>query len=192
MRLTNSLIAALLLCFSIEASAQWTKVPDPNVPRTRDGKPNLTAKAPKGRDGKPDLSGVWLADPDPQGKPSGIEQMVFSKFFVNIAAELRPEDLQLQPWAAEVFKTRLQGGGKDSPIAHCKPTGLPTLNFVPVPFKIVQAPQLILTLYEENTVFRQIFMDGRQPVKDPEPRYMGYSVGKWEGDTLVVDTRGFN
>src|SRR5204863_9563671 len=74
----------------------------------------------------------------------------------------------------------------------CKPTGVPAINTSPIPYKIVQTPQLILILYEDGVQFRQIFMDGRQPVKDAEPRWMGYSTGKWEGDTLVVETTGFN
>jgi hypothetical protein len=97
-----------------------------------------------------------------------------------------------QPWAAELFQQRLQSSGADVPLAHCKPTGLPILNAAPLPLKIVQTPELILVLYEENTVFRQIFLDGRKPVEDAVPRWMGYSTGRWEGDTLVVDTVGFN
>jgi hypothetical protein len=77
-------------------------------------------------------------------------------------------------------------------VAYCKPTGVPHVNSVPIPYKIVQTPRLVLILYEENTVFRQVFLDGRQAVEDPLPRYLGYSTGKWEGDTLVVDTVGFH
>ena len=82
--------------------------------------------------------------------------------------------------------------GRDDPAAHCKPSGVPILNTTPVPLKIVQTPGLIVILYEENTVFRQIFLDGRKTVEDPVPRFMGYSTGKWDGDVLVVDTIGFN
>jgi hypothetical protein len=187
-----SAAAAVLVFFSGQVSAQWAKHADSSIPRTSDGKPNLSAPAPKARDGKTDLSGAWMPDPDPNGKPGGIENAVLPRYFINIAADLKPEDVPFQPWAAALFKQRLQNQGTDSPTAHCKPTGLPILNSVPVPFKIVQTPGLIIMLYEENSVFRQIFMDGRQPVQDPEPRFMGYSVGKWDGETLVVDTRGFN
>jgi hypothetical protein len=184
--------AAVVLMFAAGASAQWAKVRDNALPRTPDGKPDLSGRAPRTADGKIDLSGVWLPDPDPNGTPIGIEHMVFSQYFVNIAADMKPEDVPMQPWAAELMKQRLQSEGKDDPLARCKPAGLPSMNSVPLPYKIVQTPQWIGILYEENTVFRQIFLDGRQPVKDAEPRWMGYSTGKWEGDTLVVDTIGFN
>jgi hypothetical protein len=105
---------------------------------------------------------------------------------------LKPEDVPFQPWAAELFKKHLQSGGKDDPIAHCLPTGVPALGSIPLPYKIVQTPALIVILYEEGTAFRQIFLDQRRPVQDPQHRWMGYSTGKWEGETLVVDTVGFN
>jgi hypothetical protein len=82
--------------------------------------------------------------------------------------------------------------GKEDPIARCKPTGVPAIGVVPIPYKIVQPPDLVVILYEENTVFRQIFLNSRKPVQDAQPRFMGYSTGKWDGDTLIVDTVGFN
>jgi len=190
----NSIAAAVgaFLIFGSTAFAQWTSSPANSIPRTRDGKPNLSAPAPKTSDGKLDLSGVWVPEVDPNGKPQGVENQVFPRYFVNIAADLKPDAVPFQPSAQALFMQRLQNNGKDAPAAHCKPSGVPLLNSVPLPYKIIQAPQLIVILYEENTVFRQIFLDGRQPVKDPEPRWMGYSTGKWVGDTLVVDTAGFN
>ncbi|HYR85481.1 MAG TPA: hypothetical protein VE422_15445 [Terriglobia bacterium] len=191
----NTIIAALaatLLVFTAEASAQWMKHPDSSITRTPDGQPNLSAGAPKAADGKPDLSGVWLADNDPTGSRKNVENSLIPRYFANIAADLKPEEAQLHPWAEALFKQRLQNEGKDSPGARCHPTGMPQLDSIPLPYKIVQTPRLIMILYEENTVFRQIFLDGRAPVKDPEPRWMGYSTGKWDGDTLVVDTVGFN
>ena len=185
-------IAFTLLASSVGVSAQWAKMPDPSIPRTGDGRADLSAPAPRTADGKRDLSGVWLADPDPNGKPQGIEQMVFSQYFVNIAADVKMEDVPMRPEAAALFKTRLQSEGRLDPASRCKPTGVPSVNSAPIPYKILQTPKVILILYEENTVFRQIFLDGRHTVKDPEPRWMGYSTGRWEGDTLVVDTTGFN
>lgn len=173
-------------------SAQWLKQPDSTVPRMQDGKANLSAATPKGGDGKPDLSGVWLPDPDPTGKPEGVENAISPRYFVNIAADLKPEEVPFQPWAQTLFNQRLQSQGKADPIAHCQPTGVPAIGRIPLPYKIVQTPRLILILYEENTVFRQIFLDGRRLPSEPEPRWMGYSTGKWDGDTLVVDTVGFN
>src|SRR5438132_9468837 len=190
----NSIAAtvAALLLFASTASAQWAKNPAGSIPRTGEGKPNLSARAPKARDGKIDLSGVWLSDVDPKGTPQGVENQVFPQYFINIAADLKQDAVPFQPSAQALFMQRLQNNGKDAPTAHCKPSGVPMLNSVPLPYKIIQTPRLIAILYEENTVFRQIFLDGRQPVKDPEPRWMGYSTGKWEGETLVVDTVGFN
>ena len=165
----NSLPAAVaaFLMFASTAFAQWTNNPDNSVPRTPDGKPNLSANAPKTPDGKVDLSGVWLSDINPNGKPEGVENQVFSQYFVNIAADLRPDAVPFQPSARALFMQRLQNNGKDSPVAHCKPSGVPILNSAPLPYKIIQTPRLIVILYEENTVFRQIFLDGRQPVRIP-------------------------
>jgi hypothetical protein len=190
----KSVPAAVLgiLLFAVPASAQWLRHPDPSLPRTQDGKANLSAPTPTAPDGKPDLSGVWLPDPDPNGVPRGVENDIFPKYFVNIAEDMKPEDVPLLPWAAALFKERLANQGKDDPIAHCQPTGVPALGTIPLPYKIIQTPRLIVILYEENTVFRQIFLDGRKPSPDAEPRWMGYSVGAWSGDTLVVDTVGFN
>jgi hypothetical protein len=181
----NSIAAAVaaLLIFASTGLAQWAK---------GEGKPNLSARAPKTQDRKVDLSGVWVADPDPNGKPLGVENRVFPQYMINVMADLKQDAVPFQPSAQALFMQRLQNNGKDAPMAHCKPTGLPILNSVPLPYKIVQTPRLIVILYEENTVFRQIFLDGRQPIKDAEPRWMGYSTGKWDGDTLVVDTVGFN
>ena len=177
--------ATVFLIYASTAFGQWTKDPI---------KMNPSAEAPKTADGKVDLSGVWLADTDFTPEPGrAVEaQQAFSKYFINVTADLKPEEVPFQPAARELFLKRLQNDGKDSPPAHCKPSGVPLLNAVPVPYKIIQTPQLILILYEENSVFRQIFLNGRQPVKDPEPRWMGYSTGKWDGDTLVVETTGFN
>jgi hypothetical protein len=175
------LILVAVLIFASTASAQWTKDP---------GTPDLLAPAPKAGDGKIDLSGVWLPDVDPlpPGAPINVENQGFSRYFINIAADQKQDSL-LHPGADALFRQRLP---KDAPAAQCKPTGVPMLTSAPLPYKIIQTPRLIVILYEENTVFRQIFLDGRQPVKDAEPRWMGYSSGKWEGDTLVVDTVGFN
>jgi hypothetical protein len=180
------------LAWSAFASAQWAKRSDDSFPRSAGGAPDLTAPAPKTTDGTLDLSGVWLADIDPEMEIITVEHSPFPRHFIDITAGLDPEEVPFQPWAAALFQQRLQSRGLETPVAHCKPTGFPWLNTVPLPYKIVQTPQLILILYEENTVFRQIFLDGRKTVDDAVPRWMGYSTGKWEGDELVVETTGFN
>jgi len=181
-----------LLFFASASSPQWMKDTRSSLPKTSDGKWDLSAPAPKTVDDRIDLSGIWLADPDPNGSRQNVENMSFSQYFINVAADLKPDEVPFQPWAKTLFMQRLQSQGKESPTARCKPTGVPVINSVPLPFKIVQTPKLMLLLYEENTTFRQVFLDGRQPVKDAEPRWLGYSTGRWEGDTLVVDTVGFN
>jgi hypothetical protein len=181
-----------LLLFMVPASAQWLYPPDPGIPRTRDGKPNLSARAPRTREGKPDLSGVWRPEPDPDGVPDPFAPEVLPRYFLNIAVDLKPEDVPFQPWAAALFKERGARQGADDPISRCEPTGVPAIDTVPVPFKIIQMPRLIVILYEGDTTYRQVFMDGRRLPQDPQPTFMGYSLGRWEGDTLVVDTTGIN
>ena len=197
MKSITAIVAATILVFAAQASAQWARYPDSSIPRTRDGKPDLSARAPKAQDGKVDLSGVWQTESDPNAIPPGIETvesitgLTPPRHFVNIMADLKPQEVPFQPWAAALFQQRAQSNGKDDPVAHCQPTGVPALASLPIPYKIVQTPRLIVILYEADTVFRQIFLDARQPVEDPQPRWMGYSTGKWEGDTLVVNTVGF-
>ena len=183
-----------LLWGAPHAEAQWAKVPNTTVPRTRGGEANLTAPAPKMRTGRPDLSGVWAADtaPVPKGILTVEGDQPFPPHMINVGADLPPDGVPFQPWAAAVFGQRASGTGKDDPAAHCKPSGLPLLDSGPLPFKILATPGIVVVLYEETTVFRQIFLDGRKTVDDPEPRAMGYSTGRWDGDALVVDTVGFS
>jgi hypothetical protein len=187
--------AALAVLIAVTAAApigaQWLDYPSPGVPRTKDGKANLLARAPRARGGKPDLSGIWRAEPDPQGKPEGVENEIFPRYFVNIAKDLEPEQVGLRPAADVLFKERLQDEGKNAPEAHCVPVGVPGISTFPIPFKIVQMPGLIIMLFEKDTTYRQIFMDGRPLPRDSNPSFMGYSVGRWEADTLVIESVGF-
>lgn len=188
-------VAAALVLAAPRVDAQWESSLHPSVPRTRAGEPILTAPAPKARQRKPDLSGVWMADAVPLPPEAGLPieaGLEVSPYMINVLADVPAEQAPLQPWAADLFAQRLEGGGKDDPVANCKPTGLPLLNVLPVPLKIVQTPALVLVLYEENTVFRQIFLDGRKPVEDPVPQALGYSTARWEGNELVVETTGFS
>lgn len=171
-------------------SAQWLSQPAPGIPRTQDGKPNLSAKAPRAPRGKPDLSGIWRPEPDPNGTPDPFAPEILPRYFLNITADLKPDEVPFQPWAAALFKQRRERRGADDPISRCQPIGVPAVDTIPAPFKILQMPGLIAILYEGDTTFRQIFMDGRRLPHDPPPAWMGYSVGRWESDTLVVDTIG--
>jgi len=160
------------------ASGQWTNIPQP-VPRTADGKPNLSAPAPRLPGGRPDLSGLWAG-------PAG-------RYVQNLAADLKPGEVPYTPWAKALVDERAGGAReRENPTTNCLPAGVPRINVVPPPWKIVQSDGFIVILYESGNLWRQIFMDGREPDRDPNPSWMGYSVGRWDGDTLVVETTGFN
>lgn len=165
---------------------QWPDFPDKIVPM-KNGKPDFAAPAPRTAAGKPDLSGLWE-----NGRPRA-DQPAFSvgppvATFANIAAGIK-DGPPLQPWAAELLKQRRAGNSKDNPDARCLPMGLMQLHLHVQPRKIVQLPDLIVMMYEGNSGLRQIFMDGRAlPGPDAQPWWYGYSVGHWEGDTLVVET----
>jgi hypothetical protein len=182
------------------ARAQWLHNPTPGTPRAPDGKPNLAARAPRTSNGKPDLTGVWLAEPASieelmrmaPGGVSALGEGLPSKYFVNILADFKPEDAPLLPAAAESYRQHLQSAGKDFQTSRCLPAGVPAANLLPIPFKLIQTPQQIVLLYEADTTFRQIFTDGRKLPDDPQPSWLGYSVGRWEGDWMVVDSAGFN
>jgi hypothetical protein len=186
-----SIVVVAALVVSAQARAQWASVPDRSIPRTAAGEADLSAPAPSAHR-KLDLSGVWLPDTEPL--PPGVQTVEgdqpFPRYMINFAADMKPEDVPLQPGAAEIFQRRLAESGRVSPMARCKPVGVPWINSMPLPYKIVQTPTLVLVLYEGDTVFRQIFLDGRKPVADAIPRWMGYSTGRWENDVLVVDTVG--
>jgi hypothetical protein len=162
------------------AQAQWDPYPMKNVPRGADGKVNLTGPTPKTTDGKPDFSGFWM--PPQQG----------IRFLLNIASGMDDKDIPLQPWAAQVLQERIANNGKEHPGARCLPSGIPEKISIPDGLKVVQTPDLIVFLYESRTIYRQVFLDGRPLPKNPQPTWQGYSVGKWEGDTLVVETIGQN
>ncbi len=172
--------ARLALAFSLclGASAQWLDYPAPGIPRTPDGKPNLSAPAPHGVDGKPDLSGVW------RGPGAG-------SYDRNIARDLKPSDIQ--PWAEAIYQQRVRNMGKDAPRANCLPDPFAYYHAVDLA-RFVQIPGVMVILFQgtTNSVHRTVFTDGRPLPEDPNPSWLGYSTGHWDGDTLVVDTAGFN
>ena len=169
-------LAVVALLLSQAAAAQWINYPTPGTPRLPDGKPDLLAPTPRTADGKPDLSGVW----------TGAGPL----YRFNIAQDLQPEDIQ--PWAEELFLQRVRDSRKDSPLARCLPVSVPFHNFFNL-MRVVQTPALMVLLYESpNSPHRTVFTDGRDLPEDPNPTWLGYSVGRWDGDTLVVTTAGFN
>jgi len=175
-RSSAAALAVLASLLSTTAAAQWLKYPTPGTPRLSDGTPNMTAPTPRTADGKPDLSGVWR----------GAGPL----YRFNIAEDLKPEDIQ--PWAEALFLQRVRDSRKDSPLARCLPVSIPFHNFFNLT-RIVQTPGLVLILYESpNSPHRTVFTDGRDLPKDANPTWLGYSVGRWEGDTFMVTTTGFN
>jgi hypothetical protein len=169
----------LLVLLAATASGQWLNYPTAGIPLTRDGKPNLSAPTPKASDGKPDLSGVWMADGQ--------------TYFFDLTAGLKPEDVPIQPWAKALQKQRADAEHRDDPLGKCLPHGVPRINTNGLfPFKIIQTPSLVVILYEQLNLFRQVFMDGRKLANEVNPTWLGYSTGKWDGNTLVIETSGFN
>ncbi len=188
-------VVAVVAASSVSLLAQWPLYPTRGVPKTPDGKPNLAAPTPRTADGKPDFTGLWnnawfhegkIAPPpvSPAGEPP-------ASTFMNLGAGFK-NGLPFRPWAAALMNERRERGSKENPDANCLPMGLMQFHEQPQPRKIIQTPDVIVILYEGNSGIRQIFTDGRpSPNNDPQPWWYGYSVGKWEGDTLVVETTGF-
>ncbi len=173
------LIGFVTVALSAPLAGQWLKLPTQGIPRTPDGKPNLSAPAPRAPDGRPDLSGLWLK---------------FSpKYSRNIAADLKPEEIQ--PWARDLVEQRREDLGREYMNVQCVPLGPGYVTAADSTgaemMKIVQTAALIIVLNPDLT-YRQIFLDGRGLESAPNPSWMGYSVGRWEGDTLVVESFGFN
>ena len=167
---TTVLLATIIAALSPSLSAQWPLYPQ-GIPKGPDGKPDLTAPTPRTSDGKPELSGVWMISrgPDTRGLP-------------------------LQPWAAELQAKRAAENGLNDPDGLCLPQGPLQYHVDPQPLKIVQTPKQILIIYESNYGLRTIYMDGRTlpPVGGPQPFWHGYSVGRWDGDTLVIESNNFH
>jgi hypothetical protein len=185
-----------LSCAPAAAPAQWLHYPTADVPRTADGKPNLTAPTPRLPDGKPDFSGIWQSARKIPCTPEfsrfvecGLE-IGGSPLALNIGADL-PGGLPYQPWAASLAKQRSADNSKDDPHARCLPDNPPRTYALPHLTKAVHTPRLLVLLNEVNAMYRQIFIDGRPLPVDPNPSWNGYSTANWEGDTLVVQTIGF-
>ena len=164
-------ICMLLALLPMEGSGQWLQLPLPDTPRTPDGKPNASAPAPRQPDGKPDLSGIW------QRTRSNL---------------LRGMDIPMLPWAQALVKERVANEGKDNPEGYCLPQGMPEQMLTSLPWKIIQTPKETLILFEQWVNYRQIFTDGRRLPVVTKPSWLGYSVGRWEADTFVAETIGFN
>src|SRR5579862_1619001 len=198
MRNRHTCIFLALLGASVGASAQWAVFRDPTAPRTKNDKPNLSAPAPR-LNGKPDLTGIWEPESAPLSEigqfllPEGINGLgedLPSKYFFNFFADVPMGKEPFQPAAGAMYQKMSQSPG--APLTLCPPMSIPFADQLPSPYKIVQTPRVMLFLYEADTVFRQVFSDGRKLPSDPQPSWLGYSVGRWEGDTFVAESVGFN
>ena len=180
------------LAATLPARAQWLHERMAGAPRTRDGTINMTGPVPRSN-GKPDLSGVWQAQGDPRapGGLFGLGESLNSRYFRDVLSDFKPDERPLTPRGAELLRQHSQPG-VFNPTLNCLPDGVPHGDLLPEPFKIIHSRGVIVMLYEVETTFRQIFMDGRKLPVDPSPAWQGYSVGRWDGDTLVIDTVGFN
>jgi hypothetical protein len=212
MKMRTAWIAVLVAC-SGSLLAQWPKYKEPGVPRDAEGRVLMDGRTPRTPDGKPDLTGDWLrADRDPlpqelagltsrgegtrgvavepptQPFPPDPNSPILATFW-DIGANFAG-GLPFKPEAAELKKNRMATGDRDNPDANCFPMGITQFHMQPQPRKIVQTPTLIVILYESNYGIRYIYTDGRSlpPQGEPQPWWYGYSVGRWEGDTLVVET----
>ena len=158
------------------ASAQWIGYPTPGIPRLSNGTPNLTAPAPRTPDGKPDLSGIWMTSN--------------GKWLVDIASD--GLQVPFTPRAKALFDQRQANFGKDRPSGRCISHGVTDFNALRTPTKIVQTPKVTVIMFEAYNHYRQVMTDGRPLPKDPEPAWLGYSIGRWDGDTFVVETNGLS
>jgi hypothetical protein len=187
------LLAAVLTTFFVFAAplhAQWVDYPTSGVPRTPAGTPDLNAPSPRSIDGHPDLSGIWDIEHNRPCPPDGCPDMRIGQEFLNIGWGVK-SGLPYQPWAAKTVKERIENNGKEDPSTLCLATGFIKNHTSPLLSKIVQIPGLILVLSERNANYRQIFTDGRPLPSVDLPSFNGFSSGRWEGDTLVVQTIGF-
>lgn len=184
---TRVLSAALLA--SVTLSAQWVHYPTPGIPRGSDGKPNLSAPAPRTPQGKPDLTGIWAAECALYGQDPCFTRGLF----FDLAKDLKPGAVEMTPWASGIAKQRESRNHVDDPYGYCMPPGVPRIDFGGGPFKILYTPGVTAFLYESlvGMIFRQVFTDGRPLPPPGSPSWLGYSTGRWEDDTFVVETAGF-
>jgi len=195
------LLGAALAIFTY---VQYTSGQAPGVPRTPDGKVDLAAAAPRTADGKPDLSGIWTTDGTGPAEMErlfpgigdlsvpGDDARYFSKYFLNVFADFTQPDVPMRPEAVPILMARLKDGfATHVPTSKCQPAGIPMGDLLPSPRRFVQTPDLLVIVTEGINPTRTIHTDGRALPTDPNPQWVGHSTGKWDGDTLVVDTVGF-
>jgi hypothetical protein len=197
----------VLVVLPVTTYAQWLNFPTPGIPRTKDGKPNLSAPAPRTADGRPDLSGVWMhetttfaemkrlfgpmIEAEAATSVPGMEIDTVHKYAISLLADFKPNEQPLTALGGKLFLQNLKQ--RDEARVCAEPFSFPLAGFLSEPIKIVQAPRLTMVLYEAGNLHRQIYTDGRALPKEVNfPAYSGYSIGRWERDVFVVETAGFN
>jgi hypothetical protein len=182
-------LAGLGVLLMAPAHAQWLNYRTPGIPRLADGSPNLGAPAPRSADGHPDLAGVWAAECAIYGRDGCFTRSLF----FDLAKDLKPDEVQMTPWAAAIQKQRESRNHVDDPYGYCMPPGVPRIDFGGGPFKVLQTPGVTAILYESlvGMIFRQVFTDGRPLPEVNEPTWLGYSIGRWDGDAFVIESAGF-
>ncbi len=213
-------LAVAFVLLTTAVRGQWVNSPPPGTPLTADGKPNLKAPVPRTTDGKPDITGTWMPDPTPTDELRGLFKGTMQEnelevlvpgmnielqhkyggdFLIDVdvlveqkpgefpTALMRPEGIAARRAVFEELAAQSQ-----SPCSGAEFWGWPLVGLLSEPIKIVQSPRVTVVLYEVGNLFRQIFSDGRTfPGEFDLPSYLGYSIGHWESDTFVVETRGF-
>ena len=197
MNKTGKAVALALALAPTSAGAQWITIKTPGVPTLPNGTPNLAAPAPRTADGHPDLSGLWMTRsttpcPDLIRDGSDCQEKDIPSLQAISMGYGMPGGLPYQPWAAALVRQRTADNGKDDPHTHCLPSNTPRIWTLPHRQKIIQTAPLLVVLNEFSSAYRQIYTDGRALPVDPTPSWNGYSIGRWEGQTLVVETIGLS
>jgi hypothetical protein len=185
---TAATVVAFTALWSAPAAGQWLNYATPGIPRLPDGKPNLSAPSPRTADGRPDLSGIWAVECGIYGDGCFTRSLFF-----DLAKDLKPADVEMTPWASAIQAQREGRDHVDDPYGYCLPPGVPRIDFGGGAFKILHTSGVTAFLYETlvGMIFRQVFTDGRPLPASADPTWLGYSVGRWDGDAFVVDSTGF-
>ena len=175
-----ALVATILqMGANVPALGQWLNAPEAIVPRTPDGEINLEAPAPRLENGRIDLQGIWMSNDN--------------RYIRDLARDIGDDNVPYLPWAKRIYEERRTGEhSREDPDANCLPQGVPKIDFVSYPWKLIETPNSVVIIYETFNYWRQIFTDGRTLDPNAKPAWMGYSTGYWDEDTFVVETRGFN
>ncbi len=185
-------VAIAISCASLQA--QWPRQPRADVPRTADGQVDVDAPAPRTADGRPNLSGVWRPGPGTYagGRPTGFSYPGHDVAQATSALIAPFGILYRTDYGEALFKARQARDSRDNPRSHCLPMGIIQMHTVALPARYVQTERQLLMLYEVNMERREIFLDGRSlPAAGAQPWWNGYSIGRWDGDALVVETTNF-